>query len=579
MFKAIKIFLACLTSAERRRLLVFAAVAALTATLELSSLLAIYPLVLLGIHEAPTQGPIVSIPHWFGFEDTQNIGLFWAYIMLGTVLLSFAARALTTWIQFTFAESLRHTLSTRVFRTYLCRPYAFLLRKNTSELTSAILSEVDLIVTQTAVGLFQAVAALSVLVATAGMLIIAAPTATLLVILVAAGFYCGIYLIMSKLVAKNDVARFGANRRRHLVINESFALLREIKIRGLENVQVAAYSPHAKVMSKALARHSLISHLPRIMIETLLFGSAALFMLVFYVKSDDLSVDFADLLPTVSLMIASTVRMLPAAQTVYRVLNGVRGSLVGLSVLHEALQHEPQQAARPLLQPLTLKQSIVFDAVTFIHEGSVRPSVQNCSFVVRKGEIIGIKGATGSGKSTVVDLVMGLLEPTSGHITIDGATLTQDRRVHWQRNVGFVAQDVVLSDDTVLRNIAFGVPDELIDLDRAREVARIACISEMIEQLPQGYDASVGQGGVALSGGQRQRLSIARALYHDPEVIIFDEATSALDIETERRVLDQIRTTAKSKTMIMVAHRLDTLKSCDMIITIKDGTIMPQNTR
>ena len=225
--------------------------------------------------------------------------------------------------------------------------------------------------------------------------------------------------------------------------------------------------------------------------------------------------------------------------------------------------------------PLNLQKELKLEEITFSYPGTRKPVIDNLNIKIDSNTSVAFVGKTGVGKTTIADIVLGLLRPDSGRMLVDGVEITDDNLPGWQKNLGYIPQDIYLLDDTVMRNIAFGVPDEKIDMNIVKGVAQIANIHNFVtEELPNGYQTVVGERGVRLSGGQRQRIGIARALYHNPGVLVLDEATSALDGATEKEVFEAINNIAKTKTLIIIAHRLTTVKDCDVIYVLKDGKIV-----
>jgi ATP-binding cassette subfamily B protein len=274
--------------------------------------------------------------------------------------------------------------------------------------------------------------------------------------------------------------------------------------------------------------------------------------------------------PVLGALALGAQRLLPALQQGYAAWSGMLGAQDSTKEVLELLdQPLPPEASQPLPAPLPFKKMIQFESVKFSYISEGPWVLENLSFNISKGARVGFIGKTGSGKSTCLDLLMGLLEPSSGRITVDGIVL--DRRNHrsWQRNIAHVPQSIYLTDASVAENIAFGVPSEKIDMKRVKEAARQAHIVDFIESSPQGYQALVGERGIRLSGGQRQRIGIARALYKQATVLVFDEATSALDNETEQAVMEAIEDLSTDLTILIIAHRLTTIKNCAKIIELK----------
>jgi ABC-type multidrug transport system fused ATPase/permease subunit len=236
----------------------------------------------------------------------------------------------------------------------------------------------------------------------------------------------------------------------------------------------------------------------------------------------------------------------------------------------QAYGGKPDDRAMP---SLPLRGEIALKNVSFTYPNAAGPSLESVELVIRRHEVIGLVGETGAGKTTLVDLILGLLEPTAGTIEVNGEPLWGERRFFWRRSCGYIPQEIFLSDDSVRANIAFGVPEDVIDDEAVVKAAHIAQIDDFVSTLPAGYETSVGERGVRLSGGQRQRIGIARALYHDPDVLVMDEATSSLDGATEAAVMEMIHKLGRTKTLIVIAHRLSTVRACDVIYLVHKGTI------
>lgn len=548
-------------------------IALLAAIVEVLSLATLYPIILIGAKGVPATGMIVDIPQGIGIETARGIGIFWASCTLFASVVGLVTRSFATWFQIQFAENIRQTLSTRLFQSYIMRPYSFFLERNTTDLAKNILSEVDVVVSLAVTGWFQCVTAVATLVAVTCLLLSLSPVGTAFIIGLGGSLYLAIFYVSSKIARRLGKHRFGANERRHKIILESLSLIREVKTRNIENRQVTRYATQAKIVSGSFAKLGLIGNLPRYIIEALLFGGIAVTMLVLFIFDSGVEASFSTMLPTLSIMVASGIRVLPAAQSIYRGLNNARQAIPSIETMSKELANgldglSPDQRVRRKLE-----NAIVLSDASFTHHGRNEPSLYNLNLTIEKGTVVGLSGQTGSGKSTLINLLMGLLDFTRGQMLIDGKPLVGDDRRGWQLNIGYVPQEIILADDTVERNIAFGFADDEIDIDRVHAAAKLACVDDVIARLPDGYQTGVGQGGNNLSGGQRQRICIARALYTDPDVIIFDEATSALDIPTERALLSQLQSATVGKTVIMVSHREETLDACDSVLRLSDGKL------
>lgn len=326
------------------------------------------------------------------------------------------------------------------------------------------------------------------------------------------------------------------------------------------------------------ARHNatagVVGQLPRYGLEVVAFGGILLISVYFLSVKKEMS----DMTPFFALYAFAGYRMLPALQKVFLSVSTIKFNLAALDKVYNDLHssdlkgESKSKESKPLALPL-LKE-IVLQDVVFTYPGAEKAVLNRICLNIEALSKVGIVGATGSGKTTIIDLILRLFDPESGQVLVDGVAIEGSLIPRWQRNLGYVPQHIYLSDDTIARNIAFGVPDHEIDMESVRHAAEVANLSEFIlHELPKKYETVIGERGVRLSGGQQQRIGIARALYHDPAVLIMDEATSALDSITEDAVIEAIRQLTRKKTIIMIAHRLTTVKDCDVVYLLKRGEV------
>lgn len=574
MTKTIKLILKNLDACQRRdmrRVVMFAFCSAL---LELVTVASLYPITRLAFLGDLPEGLVADIPAVFGLTTLRSVGLFWAGFTLATVFVSLIVRLIALYIQTKFVQTVRHTISLRLFTAYMSQPYTFFLRHHSSELTKNTLQEVDHFSVSGVNALISFAVSLGTILATLELMFLFAPGPTLIFVFAAIVLYVLFYLGVARRNVRAALERFNANKTRNFVVSESFAMFKEVKANNSEAFFLKTFEPASLMFSKSMIVFDIFANLPRYFIETLLFGGVAGAIGFAFLTMGE-NVTLSNALPTIAVAMGATVRILPASQTLYRNLNSLRHCAPAVQSIDQVLALRTQQfTVKHSQEVMSFQTDIVFDAVSFQHDGADRPALADVTVRIPRGAHVGIVGETGSGKSTFLDALMGLLEPTDGAIYVDGTRLESDRLAAWRGNIGYVPQQVVLTDGTIAQNIALGMEDEDIDLERVAHAARIAQAAEFIEKLPAGFHAQVGERGVQLSGGQRQRLSIARALYKDPEVLIFDEATSALDQDTERRVVNAIRKSAANSTLIMVAHRQETLAGCDQRIELSEGRLI-----
>jgi len=357
--------------------------------------------------------------------------------------------------------------------------------------------------------------------------------------------------------------------------NETFWSIKELKLYGLEKAFEQQFQETYKKSFKPDADHYTASALPRYFVEMITFGGIV-FILLYLLSSTQ---DFVQAIPLLSLYAFSAYKMLPYLQQIYQATLSIRFSIPSM----EALAFDvglPQGQILPEVRNedrMNFKKSIELKNISYSYPSSERKILNDVNLEIPCNSLIGIVGKTGEGKTTLVDILLGLLRPDLGELLVDGAKIDETNFSRWTASVGYVPQQIVLWDDTIARNIAFCAPDAPIDLERVRHAAQLANLNEFVEnELPETYSTMVGERGVKLSGGQRQRIGIARALYRDPEILILDEATSALDNETEKAVMEAIDSLGGKKTIIIIAHRLTTLEKCHQIIKVSKSQIFKE---
>jgi ABC-type multidrug transport system fused ATPase/permease subunit len=360
-----------------------------------------------------------------------------------------------------------------------------------------------------------------------------------------------------------------------MAVNEAFGATKEIKVGGLEQIYIKLFSNSAKVFSRNQSSSQVIAQLPRFILEALVF--AGILLIVVYLMSQTGS--FNSAIPTVSLYVFAGYRLMPALQQMYASLTSL--SFVGPSVdkLTEDLKNLKPFNSNQDQSILSLNKKIILKNIYYNYPNASRTTLKDINLSIPANSIVGFVGPTGSGKTTVVDIILGLLEPQRGTLEVDGKIITQQNSRSWQRSIGYVPQQIFLSDDTIAANIAFGLELKDFNQKAVEDAAKVANIHNFVlEELPKQYQTKIGERGVRLSGGQRQRIGIARALYHNPKVLVLDEATSALDNQTEKVIMDAINNLTKHVTIILIAHRLSTIKKCDQIFLLENGEIKNQGT-
>lgn len=494
------------------------------------------------------------------------------------LLVSLALKALAFWAQLRFSTIRGHILGCRLVGGYLGQPYQWFLNRHSSGLASTILDEVREVVGGALFPAMQFIAHILIVVLLVGLLLMVEPILALSASVVLGGMYAVILVASRKLLTRIGEERRSASRERFRAVQEAFGGIKDVKIAGLEARFTERFrEPSLRVATRRVVG-DLIAEIPAYAMQALLFGGMMLVLLYLIVVHGD----FQTALPTVVLYAFAGYRLLPALQNAYRNFALLRFSQPTLEALHRDLQIlDPElvagrrRAKQGATERLPLREGLELRDVHYTYPNAERSAVRGLSLTICANTTVGFVGATGSGKTTTADLVLGLLQPARGALYVDGERLGSDNIRRWQRNLGYVPQQIYLSDDTVAANIAFGIAPNKIDRAAIERAARIANLHDFVlGELPQQYETLVGERGVRLSGGQRQRIGIARALYHDPDVLVFDEATSALDNLTEKAVMDAVRTLAGVKTIILIAHRLSTVRNCDCIYLLEQGSLL-----
>jgi ABC-type multidrug transport system fused ATPase/permease subunit len=495
------------------------------------------------------------------------------FIMLVT---SLAFKALTTYAQSRFALMREYSIGKRLIEGYLHQPYSWFLNRHSADLGKTILSEVGTVVGGGMFPLMTLMAQSTVTLAMLIMLIIVDPLLALSIGVVLGLTYAGIYAVMSGWLKRLGQERINANKERFTAVSEAFGGAKEVKVGGLEQAYIQRFAKPAEIYAKGEATARVIAQLPRLALEAIAFGGMLLIILYLMVRSGS----FESALPIIALYAFAGYRLMPALQQIYQALTQLRFVSPALDALHQDLSSlEATDPQFGQLTSLPLRQAITLNQVSYRYPEAPQPALKGVDLNIPAHSTVGFVGATGSGKTTTVDLILGLLEPQEGYLSVDGERITPANRRQWQCAIGYVPQHIYLFDDSVAANIAFGVNAKDIDPQAVERAAKIANLHEfVINDLPKGYATAVGERGVRLSGGQRQRIGIARALYHNPQVLILDEATSALDNLTEQAVMEAVNNIGHDITTILIAHRLSTVRQCDQIFLLERGEVKAQGT-
>jgi len=507
----------------------------------------------------------LGITNYFPFQKIFGYGILIFFI------ISIFLRSITNYLQIRFVNMREYSLSKRILNYYLNQKYSWFTQQSASNLSRNILSEVGEFIDKSFMPLLNIVAYGILIILLLSVLFYTDPSTTLIIFLIISISYLIFYTLLKKILEKKGQKRFYSNKNRYKLLDEVFSGIKQVKISSQETYFSKLFALYSYDYAKSNSAAQAIAQIPRFVIEAIAFGGLLILILI---KIDEES--FLGTLPIISLIAFAGYRMLPAFQQIYIALSQLRYSNVIVDHMEQMFQkiNEVKLVDKNFRENIVFKKSIKLNNVDFKYQESNNLILDKINLVIPCKSKVGIIGPTGGGKTTLIDVIIGLLEPIKGHVLIDEIQLNQKNKYGWYKQFGYIPQDTFLIDDNIYHNVAFGIDANEINKKKVEEVCKIACLEDFINnELPNNYNTIIGDRGIKLSGGQKQRISIARSLYNEPSILVMDEATSALDIETELKIIDNINKLKNDITIIMIAHRHVTLKNCDIIIEIDKGKI------
>ena len=511
----------------------------------------------------------------FGVENFQQFLFFLGIVVFITLLISLSFKALTTYVQIRFVQMREYSIGKRLVEGYLHQPYSWFLNRHSADLGKTILSEVSHVIGLGINPLMELIAKGMVALALIILLVLIDPKLALIVGFSIGGTYSLIFFFTRSYLNQIGNIRLKNNNLRFKSVSEAFGAAKEIKVGALEKIYIKRFSDSAITYAQNQASASVVSLLPRFILEAIAFGGILLVILYLISKTGT----FNNALPILSLYVYAGYRLMPALQVIYA--SSSQLTFVGASIdkLYDDIKSLRTIKSTNKDDTVFLNKKITLSNIYYKYPNTSRSALKNLNLSVAANTTVGLVGTTGSGKTTTVDIILGLLTPQKGTLEIDGKKISKQKIRSWQKSIGYVPQNIYLSDDTIAANIAFGIDPNEISLKAVKRASKIANLHNFVtNDLSKKYQTIIGERGVRLSGGQRQRIGIARALYHNPKMLILDEATSALDNQTEKAVMDAVNNLNKSITIILIAHRLSTVKKCDNIFILKNGKIKNQGT-
>ena len=511
----------------------------------------------------------------FGVENAQHFIFGLGVLLFILLVTSISFKALTLYVQVRFVQMRQYSLSKRLVERYLNQPYSWFLNRNSAELGKTILTEVNQVIGSGVRPLLDLIAGIFVTIAIVALLVITNTKISMIIGFSLILAYSIVLMISRKYLHKFGDQRLKANELRFISVSEAFGAAKEIKIGGLEKIYLKRFSDPAHIFARAITKASIFAEFPRFVFEIIAFGGILLVTLYLMTQTGN----FSDVLPILSLFVFAGYRLMPALQKIYASIATLTYIGPSLDKLYADIKTLKKTDQFQYQNTLSINKSITLKNIHFNYPNTTRTALKNINISIPVKSTVALVGATGSGKTTIVDIILGLLEAQKGNLEVDGQIITKQNLRAWQQSIGYVPQNIFLADDTIAANIALGVETKDINQLALEKASKIANLHEfVVSELPKKYQTSVGERGVRLSGGQRQRIGIARALYHDPQVLILDEATSALDNQTEKAVMDAVNNIKKDITIILIAHRLNTVKNCDIIFKIDKGQLISEGT-
>jgi ABC-type multidrug transport system fused ATPase/permease subunit len=565
-----------LTHQERKRTYQFLIMIIIMAFLDMVGVASIMPFIMvLTNYNVLEKIPLLNNFYiFFNFKNKNEFIISLGMVVFFIILFSLFFKAITNYAQNRLTLMREYSITRRLIEGYLHQPYEWFLNRNSSELAKNILSEVSAVVNQGIIPFTNFISSLAVTLALIFLIVYFTPSLALALGAALGFFYWIIFYFLNNFLKRIGKESYKNNEKRFMVVRESFSDFKLVKARGIEQFFLNQFSEPAKKYATLQSIALIVAQLPRFAIEIVAF--AGLFLITVYMVFKTNS--FNEVAHIITLYAFVGFRLMPALHMMYSSLSLLRFVGPSIDILEKDFMFIEKTSQSSAIighqDKLLFNETIKLKNIVYNYPNTTTPALKNITFTIPIKNTLGVVGFTGSGKTTLVDIVHGLLEAQQGTLEVDGQVITKHNLRAWQRNIGYVPQQVYLIDDSVAANIAFGIKPEDIDYQAVERAAKIANLHNFImNDLPNQYQTIVGEAGIRLSGGERQRIGIARALYYNPQLLILDEATSALDNITEKAFMESLEGLKSKITTIIIAHRLSTIKYCDQIIVLEKGEV------
>ena len=576
----IKKLLILFTYREKKKLLVLFFMMIIAAVFETVGIGLVVPFV--GIVTNPDmiqeQAILSKLYEILNFQSATAFIIFSVMMLLAVFILKNLYLLLFNYTQLRVILNQQVKLSRNLFKEYLTKPYTFHLQRNSADLLRNVNSEVSRVYQGIIMSGFQLFTEILVILCILILLLVMSPVATITAFILLGGSVILFFTFLRKKISELGKEQQEVSGTMIKWVNQGLGASKEVKVSGKERFFIDSYTGQSQIKANNSRYMKMLELVPRLFIETLLVSIVLITMLIIVFQGTSATL----LVSTMALFAMAAFRLMPSITRVVSLITTIRYSQPALEVIHEDLflNKEKSPIAVSKAESTIINKaervfadSITLDEVSFRYPEQDKYAIKNISLTIPIGQSVAFIGESGAGKTTLVDIILGLFYPQKGSILVDGKNLNRQKSL-WQKKIGYIPQSIFLSDDTIRGNVAFGIESNQIDDPEVWRALEQAQLRDFVEALPEGMETFVGEGGVRLSGGQRQRIGIARALYHNPEILFMDEATSALDNETEKEIMKAIDGLKGEKTLIIIAHRLSTIEKCDIVFELSEGRLV-----
>lgn len=579
MFKMIRQLFLLLDKNQVRQFYILQILVIIMAFTELLGIASIAPFMALvgDINLLETDSVIAEIYHWSGIGNPMDFLFYMGLAVLITLSISTTVSMYTIWKLSLYASKTGTEIADRLYNYYMEQNWLFHAENSSAHLTKQIASEAMRVTDTIIQPLLHMNAKVVLAIFISFSVLIYNPLIALSGLLIFAVAYTFLYKLVRKKLQTNGDNLSVVSTERFRLMNEGFGGIKDVLLLGRHHDFVSQFHNSGKKFAYAHGTNAAIFQIPRYFMELVAFG-IMIGLVLFLIKLN--KGDLGTVLPVLAIYALAAFKLLPALQQIYSSIAQIKGNSAAFEAIKEDLMNSRNIIESPTVvninKHLSIKNEVSLNDITFSYPGKNIPAVDKLNLSIPVNNIIGLVGSSGSGKSTTIDILLGLISPKLGELRIDDIIITSSNRRYWQNTIGFVPQNIFLSEGTIAENVAFGLAKKDINLEQVKKALQLANMTELVQDLPNGVNTKVGERGVQLSGGQRQRIGIARALYNEADVLIFDEATSALDGITEKIIMESIHNLSGQKTIVMIAHRLKTVQKCDIIYMMDKGKIIAQ---